>query len=183
MPTSRSSPKSISRFIRCWSWRLSGDMPERSHVADRAQRQERDRAGAGGAFGRIARRARRSGGDHRRADAVAELWRLARPADRNSQCLQQPDRGRRTRRRHRPLRRQGAGTDREAEGRAQSAGRCDRGRHRYGRRRRAGEADLQGRDVDHPRQWPLRHDHRGLEAHRRQPDRDRRRREGRSRED
>ena len=45
------------------------------------------------------------------------------------------------------------------------------------RRRRAGEADLQGRDLDHARQRPPGHDHRSVQAHRRQPDRDRRRRE------
>ena len=94
-----------------------------------------------------------------------------------TQAVQQPDRRRRARRRQRPLRRQGAGPDREAGGRAEDSGRLDRRRDRDARRRRQVQADLQGRDLDHPRQRPAGHDHRGLEAHRRQPDRDRRRRE------
>ena len=43
------------------------------------------------------------------------------------------------------------------------------------RRHRPDQADVQGRDLGDPRQWPAGDDHRGLEAHRRQPDRDRRR--------
>ena len=39
----------------------------------------------------------------------------------------------------------------------------------------AGQADLQGRDLGHARQRPAGDDHRGVEAHRRQPDRDGRR--------
>ena len=41
-------------------------------------------------------------------------------------------------------------------------------------RHRADQADLQGRDLDHAGQRPSRHDHRGVEAHRRQSDRSRR---------
>ena len=48
----------------------------------------------------------------------------------------------------------------------------------HARRRRRGAPDLQGRDLDHPRQRQAGHRHRGLEAHRRQPDRDGGRREG-----
>ena len=62
-------------------------------------------------------------------------------------------------------------------GHAEDPDRGDRGRGRDARRRRAGAADLQGRDLDHARQRPAGDDHRGVEAHRRQPDRDRRRRE------
>ena len=71
------------------------------------------------------------------------------------QRLQQPGRRRRAGRRDRPLRRQGAGPDREAAGRAEDSGRGDLGRrHRDARRRRAGQADLQGRDLGHARQRP-----------------------------
>ena len=58
---------------------------------------------------------------------------------------------------------------------AENSGDLDRRRHRVARRRRHRAADLQGRDLDHARQRQAGDDHRGLEAHRRQPDRDRRR--------
>ena len=83
-------------------------------------------------------------------------------------CARRPDRA---------LRRQGAEPDRAAAGRAQHA---DRGLGRRGGdagRRRADQADLQGRHVGDARQRPAGDDRRGLQAHRRQPDRDRRRRE------
>ena len=48
-------------------------------------------------------------------------------------------------------------------------------------RRRADQADLQGRHLGDPGQRPAGDDHRGLQAHRRQPDRDRRRGEIRGR--
>ncbi len=76
-----------------------------------------------------------------------------------------------------------AGPDREAAGRAESAGRRNGGCHHHRWRCRAGEADIQGRDLGHTRQRPLGHDHRSLQAHRRQPDRNRRWREGRGRKD
>ena len=53
----------------------------------------------------------------------------------------------------------------------------------HARRRRRGAPDLQGPDLDHPRQRQAGHHHRGLEAHRRQPDRDGRRHHARSIED
>ncbi len=61
------------------------------------------------------------------------------------QRLQQPDRGGRARRADRPLRRQGAGPDRAAAGRAEDSDRGLGRRLRDGRRRRADQADLQGR--------------------------------------
>ena len=50
-------------------------------------------------------------------------------------------------------------------------------RRRHRRRRRDHQADLQGCDVGHARQRHAGDDDRGVQAHRRQPDRDRRRRE------
>ena len=76
-----------------------------------------------------------------------------------------------------PVRRQGAGPDRTAGRYAENSGDLDRRRDRDARRCRDRAADLQGRDVDHPRQRQAGDDHRGLKTHRRQPDRDRRRRE------
>ena len=81
----------------------------------------------------------------------------------------------------RPLRRQGAGADRKAAGRAANPGRFLAGRNGDARRHLASAADLQGRDHRHARQRPAGHDHRGFQAHRRQPDRDGRRRETRGR--
>ena len=160
---------------------LAGDLPERSLARHRAHRQEHDRTGARRHFGRDSRRARRGGRDRRRADADEELRRLARATHRDHPAVEQPRGGRRARRRDRPLCREGAGADRKAAGHAEDSGRGERRRGRDARRRRAGEADLQGRDLDHPRQRPSGDDHRSLEAHRREPDRDRRRREIRRR--
>ena len=147
-------------------------------AAHRPRRQELHRAGAGRARGRAARRPRRGGRDHRRADADEELRGLARPVHHRFQLLQQPDRGRRARRRDRPLRRQGAEPDRASAGRAESPGGGDLRRLGHARRSRRDQADLQGRDLGHPGQRQVRHDDRGVQAHRRQPDRDRRCREG-----
>ena len=81
------------------------------------------------------------------------------------------------RRLDRTLRRQGAEPDRKAAGRAEdSAGGRER-RRRHHRRCGADQADLQGRDLGDAGQRPAGHDHRGVQAHRREPDRDRRRRE------
>ena len=156
---------------------LAGDVPERTLLQDRAAGEKRHRAGAGRAFRGTARRARRGGRDHLRADADEELRHLARSDDRRLQCLQHADRGRLARRPDRPLRREGAEPDRAAAGRAQHA---DRGLRRRGGdagRRRADQADLQGRHVGDAGQRADGDDRRSLQAHRRQPDRDRRRRE------
>ena len=91
--------------------------------------------------------------------------------------VQQPRRRRRAGRRERPLRREGAGADREARGRAEDSGGRVVRRSGDARRRRRDPADLQGRDLDHARQRRAGDDHRGLETLRRQPDRDGRRRE------
>ena len=126
------------------------------HAADRARGQERGRAGSRRAVGGTARLPRRGGRDHRRADAVEKLRRLARPAHRRVQRLQQPDRRRRAGRLDRTLRREGAEPDRAAAGRPEdSDGRVER-RRRHRRRRRADQADLQGRHVGDPRQRPCR---------------------------
>ena len=78
-----------------------------------------------------------------------------------------------------PLRGQGAGAHRDAGGRAQHSGRrLERGLG-HARRRRDDPADVQGRDIDHPRRRPAGGGHRGLQARRRQPDQHRRCREGR----
>ncbi len=180
-PTSRRCRRSISRSTRCWSWRWPATCRSARCCASCARDQECHRAGARRHFGRDSRRARRGGRDRRRADADEELRRLARAAHRDHAAVEQPCRRRRARRRHRPLRREGAGADREAAGHAEDSGRGELRRGGDARRRRAGEADLQGRDLGHARQRPARHDHRGVEAHRREPDRDRRRREIRRR--
>ncbi len=66
------------------------------------------------------------------------------------------------------------GADREAGRRAEDS-RCRLlRRHRDAGRRRRNAADLQGRDLHHPRQRPAGHDDRSVEAHRRQSDCDRR---------
>ena len=91
--------------------------------------------------------------------------------------VQQPGRRRRARGRERPFRGEGAGADREAGRRAENSGGRLVRRGGDARRRRRGAADLQGRDLDHPRQRRAGDDHRGLETLRREPDRDRRRRE------
>ena len=73
-----------------------------------------------------------------------------------TQCVQQPGRRRRAGGQHRPLRRQGAGADREARGRPEDSGRGLVRRFGHARRRRAGQADLQGRDLGHAGQRPAR---------------------------
>jgi multidrug efflux pump len=63
-------------------------------------------------------------------------------------------RGRRAGRRAGPLRRQGAGADRDAGGRAEHPVAASSAAHGHARRRRHHPADLQGRDLGHPRQRP-----------------------------
>ena len=75
----------------------------------------------------------------------------------------------------RPLRRQGAVADRDAGGHPELPDRRLRRRRGHARRRGRGAPDLQGPDLDHPRQRQAGDRHRGVEAHRRQPDRDGRR--------
>ena len=61
---------------------LSGDLSERALGHDRARGPGRHRAGAGRALGRPQGHARRGRRDHRRADAAEELRRVARPVRR-----------------------------------------------------------------------------------------------------
>ena len=86
-------------------------------------------------------------------------------------------RGRRARRPDRALSRQGAEPDRTAAGRAQHAGRRVGRRGGDARRHRPDQADLQGPHLGDAGQRPPGDDRRSLQAHRRQPDRNRRRRE------
>ena len=147
------------------------------HASDCPHRQECRRAGSRRAGGGVARLSRRGGGDHRRSDAVEGLQSSARPTHRRLQRIQQPDRGGRPGGLDRPLRREGAEPDRASAGRLEdSDGGLQRSR-RHRRRRRDHQADLQGCDVGHARQRHARDDDRGVQAHRRQPDRDRGRRE------
>ena len=103
-----------------------------------------------------------------------------RPARIDRHVVQHADRRRRARRPDRPLRRQGAVAVREAAGHPEDPGGVDAEGLRHADGHRAGQADLQGRDLGDAGERPPRDDHRGVEAHRREPDRDRRRGERRS---
>ena len=122
-PTSRACRRSTSRSIRCWWWRCpatcrSARMLRIARTAKNAIEQ------VPGVLSAELRGAR---------DEAVEI--IAEPMLMKSygvsldqliagvQRLQQPDRRRRAGRRDRPLRRQGAGPDREAAGRAEDSGR------------------------------------------------------------
>ena len=106
---------------------------------------------------------------------LAQLRHVARSARLGHAILQHPDRRRCDRRRDRALRGEGALAVRE------TAGHPEDSNHRVvesvgdAARHRRGQAHVQGRDLGHAGQRPSRHDHRGVEAFRRQSDRDGRR--------